>query len=141
MGDQASWTGGILAFMAFCVVASSVYLVNDLLDLAADRAHPHKRRRPFASGTAPLPVGIGLSLLLLLAGGVVAWLASILAVVAAYAGLSLNYSLWLKRQPLVDVFTLAGLYTIRLIGAARRPGTRSRCGCWRSRVFCSLAWP
>ena len=50
MGDPRSWVGGILAFLAFCAVASAVYLVNDLLDLAADRAHKHKRRRPFASG-------------------------------------------------------------------------------------------
>jgi 4-hydroxybenzoate polyprenyltransferase len=103
-------------------VASSIYLVNDLLDLAADRAHPHKRHRPFAAGTASLPAGIGLSVLLLLGGGLLAWEAGILTVVLAYAAISLSYSLWLKRQPLVDVFALAGLYTVRLIGGGEATG-------------------
>ena len=79
MGNRHSWAGGILAFMAFCAVASSIYLVNDLLDLAADRAHRHKRHRPFASGTASLPAGIALSMLLLLAGAALAFEAGILA--------------------------------------------------------------
>jgi len=122
MADWRSWAGGIMAFVAFCAVASSIYLVNDLLDLAADRAHPHKRYRPFAAGTAPLPAGIGLSALLLLAGGLFAWLGGVLTVVLAYAVISLSYSLWLKRQPLVDVFALAGLYTVRLIGGGEATG-------------------
>jgi 4-hydroxybenzoate polyprenyltransferase/phosphoserine phosphatase len=122
MGDWHSWVGGILAFMAFCAVASSIYLVNDLLDLPADRAHRHKRHRPFASGTASLPVGIGLSAVLLLAGATLAWEAGILPVALAYAAISLSYSLWLKRLPLVDVFALAGLYTVRLIGGGEATG-------------------
>ncbi len=122
MGDPRSWVGGILAFLAFCAVASAVYLVNDLLDLAADRAHKHKRRRPFAAGTAPLPAGVLLCLVLLAAGLTTAYLGSILVVVLAYAATSLAYSLWLKRQPLVDVFALAGLYTIRLIGGGEATG-------------------
>ena len=122
MGDWHSWAGGILAFIAFSAIASSIYLVNDLLDLAADRAHPHKRFRPFAAGTAPLPTGLGLSLILALAGAAVGWQAGILAVVFGYAATSLAYSLWLKRQPLVDVFALAGLYTVRLIGGGEATG-------------------
>ena len=122
MGDTASLTGGVLAFLAFCAVASAVYLVNDLLDLAADRAHPFKKHRPFASGTASLPAGIGLSLVLLLAGLSFAWWGGILFVAVAYAVTSVAYSLWLKRQPLVDVFALAGLYTARLIGGGEATG-------------------
>jgi 4-hydroxybenzoate polyprenyltransferase/phosphoserine phosphatase len=122
MGDWHSWAGGILAFMAFCAVASSIYLVNDLLDLPADRAHPHKRHRPFASGTASLPAGIALSAILLLAGGALGFEAGILLVALAYAAISLGYSLWLKRLPLVDVFALAGLYTVRLIGGGEATG-------------------
>lgn len=122
MGSWHSWIGGILAFMAFSAIASSIYLVNDLLDLAADRAHPHKRLRPFAAGTASVPLGLGLSLLLLLAGGTFAWNAGILGVVLAYGGMSLAYSLWLKRQPLVDVFALAALYTVRLLGGGEATG-------------------
>jgi len=122
MGSWRSWRGGILAFLAFCAVASSIYLVNDLLDLAADREHPHKRRRPFAAGTASLPAGVGLSLILLLAGAAFAWEGGILIVALAYAAISLGYSLWLKRQPLVDVFALAALYTVRLIGGGEATG-------------------
>ncbi len=116
LGYRASWIGAILAFMAFSFVASSIYLANDLLDLAADRAHKYKRHRPFAAGSVSPMAGIALSAFLLLAGAVLAWQAGILTVVLAYAAISLGYSLWLKRQPLVDVFALAGLYTVRLVG-------------------------
>jgi 4-hydroxybenzoate polyprenyltransferase/phosphoserine phosphatase len=122
MTDPRSWVGGVLAFVAFCAVASSVYLVNDLLDLSADRAHAHKRHRPFAAGAAPLPSGVALFLLLLAGGASLAWCAGILLIVLGYAALSLSYSLWLKRQPLVDVFLLAGLYTIRLLGGGEATG-------------------
>jgi 4-hydroxybenzoate polyprenyltransferase/phosphoserine phosphatase len=141
MGDRASWVGGILAFLAFSMVASSIYLVNDLLDLAADRAHPQKRFRPFAAGTASLPDGVGLSAVLLLAGAALGWWAGILAIVLAYAAISLSYSLWLKRQPLVDVFALAGLYTVRLIGGGE--ATQHSLSLWllafASFLFLSLA--
>ncbi len=116
MGSWPGWVGAVLAFTAFCAVASSIYLLNDLLDLASDRAHPHKRLRPFAAGAAQPATGLALSLFLLVVGGSLASKAGILGVVLAYAGMSLSYSLWLKRQPLVDVFALAGLYTVRLIG-------------------------
>lgn len=120
--DAASWRGGTLAFLAFCAAASGIYMANDLLDLAADRAHPTKRHRPFAAGDAPAAAGIALGAVLVLAGaGLAAW-AGILGVVATYAAISVAYSLWLKRQPLVDVFTLAGLFTIRLFGGGAATG-------------------
>jgi len=122
LGHWPSWAGGFLAFAAFGAAASGIYLINDLLDLAADRAHPKKRRRPFAAGDASAAAGMVLALLLLaLAAALGAW-AGILGVVAVYAGTSLAYSLWLKRLPLVDVFTLAGLFTIRLFGGGAATG-------------------
>lgn len=120
--DLASWQGGLLAFAAFCAAASGIYLVNDLLDLAADRAHPAKRRRPFAAGAAPLGWGIGLGAVLLALAAALGWLGGILVVVAVYAAASMAYSLTLKRQPLVDVFTLAGLFTIRMFGGGEATG-------------------
>ncbi len=114
--DAPSWVGGLLAFAAFSAAASGIYLVNDLLDLGADRAHPKKRHRPFAAGTAPLPAGIVLSMLLVVLALALGWAAGITWVIVAYAATSLAYSLRLKRLPLVDVFALAGLYTIRLFG-------------------------
>ncbi|GMG84357.1 UbiA family prenyltransferase [Paralimibaculum aggregatum] len=112
----------LMAFVAFCLAASSVYLVNDLLDLAADRAHPRKRRRPFASGAAGLAPGAALALGL----GLVAWGIALFLPLAfglcllAYGGLTLAYSLVLKRRLMIDIVTLAGLFTLRILagGAA-----------------------
>jgi 4-hydroxybenzoate polyprenyltransferase/phosphoserine phosphatase len=117
-----SWAGALLVAVAFCLVASAIYLVNDISDLAADRAHPRKRRRPFASGALPLAAGLVLSPLLLLAGGVLAWSAGALAPVLIYVVLSLAYNIWLKEQPLIDVFVLSALYTIRLFGGGEASG-------------------
>ena len=122
MGDWHGWAGGILAFLAFSAVASSIYLINDLLDLAADRAHPRKRFRPFAAGTASLATGIALSGCLAVAGVLMAIWAGILFIALAYAATSITYSLRLKRLPLVDVFALAALYTVRLVGGGEATG-------------------
>ena len=92
-------------FLAFCACASGVYVINDLLDLEADRAHPRKCKRPFASGQ--LPIGFAALAPVLILGGLAAayWVASIaLVVLAAYAVMSILYSTYLKTQPLVDVF-------------------------------------
>jgi 4-hydroxybenzoate polyprenyltransferase/phosphoserine phosphatase len=122
IGDVAGWGEAALMFAAFSLTASGIYLVNDLCDLAADRQHPQKCARPFASGALPLRIGLVAAPLLILAGAAVAAAAGTLPVVALYAALSLGYSLYLKSQPLVDVFILAGLYTIRLIGGGVATG-------------------
>jgi 4-hydroxybenzoate polyprenyltransferase/phosphoserine phosphatase len=112
----------MLAFLAFGLVASSVYVLNDLCDLASDRRHIRKRRRPFASGLIPVSHGVALIPALLLAGAVVsAWLPPMFqGVLAGYFLVTLAYSLFLKRRVIVDVLMLAGLYTLRVIagGAA-----------------------
>lgn len=118
--DAAAVWGSLMAFLAFSLCASSVYLLNDMLDLAADRQHPRKCRRPFASGELSLLVGFGLAPLFLLAGG---WLAFLLpdrfvGALLVYYVLTLAYSLDLKRRVLVDTLSLAGLYTIRIIAGA-----------------------
>jgi 4-hydroxybenzoate polyprenyltransferase len=111
---------GGLAFAAFCLCASSVYVVNDLLDLQADRAHPRKRNRPFASGA--LPLGLGLVLAPLLTTGAVGLALFLppefLAVLGAYYVATLAYSLVLKRLVMIDVLVLAGLYTVRMMAGA-----------------------
>ncbi len=111
-------TKSATAFGAFCCAASSAYLLNDILDLEADRRHPTKRHRPFAAGT--LPVGVGLVLvpvLLGLAFGVsLARLpAPFVELLALYVVLTTTYSLYLKRIAVVDVLVLAGLYTLRVL--------------------------
>ncbi len=108
----------LLAFLAFCLCASGAYVLNDLLDLEADRHHANKRNRPFAGGRLPLAFGLVSFPLLLLGGGVIAFSISwsFGAVLAGYFVLTTAYSFWIKQVPLLDVFSLAGLYTIRLIG-------------------------
>ena len=106
-----------LAFAAFCLCASGVYVLNDLLDLDSDRQHDSKKRRPFASGELPLPYGL-IAAPLLLAGsaGVALFLSwKFVAVLALYFVLTTSYSWRVKQVPLLDVFFLAGLYTIRLV--------------------------
>jgi 4-hydroxybenzoate polyprenyltransferase len=104
-----------LVFAAFCAAASGTYLINDLLDLQSDREHPRKRERPFASGR--LPLGFGAAAPVLLLGGAgIAWYVSATAAVilVGYIAATLGYSLYLKKKPLVDVFTLSFLYTLRI---------------------------
>ena len=113
----------VLGFLAFCLTASAVYVINDLLDLAADRAHPRKRKRPFASGALSASTGAVMAAGLLIAAlilGVMTGNLPFLGVLAAYLVTTFAYSLSLKRKLLVDVLTLAGLYTVRIVagGAA-----------------------
>ena len=115
---------GALAFVAFSLVASSVYLLNDLLDIASDRAHPRKRLRPLAAGTLPLKTGMMLIPVLLLAGILVGLLLPpvFLLVLAGYYALTVAYSLWLKRRPIIDICALASLYTMRVIAGGAAAG-------------------
>jgi 4-hydroxybenzoate polyprenyltransferase len=122
VGDLASWGTAMMTFVAFCCAASGVYLVNDLCDLAADRRHPSKCRRPFASGTLPLEMGLVAAPLLLIAGCGLGMATGTLAIVLLYAVASIAYSVYFKSWPLVDVFTLTGLYTIRLFGGGEATG-------------------
>ncbi|MBR0850524.1 UbiA family prenyltransferase [Bradyrhizobium diazoefficiens] len=110
----------LLAFLAFSACASGAYLMNDLLDLSADRQHPTKRHRPLASGA--LPISSALSAIPALWAFAVAASLCIsplfLGVLAAYLATTIAYSLVLKRKMLVDVVTLAGLYSLRIIAGA-----------------------
>jgi 4-hydroxybenzoate polyprenyltransferase/phosphoserine phosphatase len=105
-----------LAFLAFSLVASSVYVLNDLLDIPADREHARKRNRPFAAGSIPIAHGGPMAALLLLAGFVCSLPlgAPFVLVMGSYFVLTLAYSLDLKRRVIIDVCILAGLYTLRV---------------------------
>lgn len=110
----------LMAFVAFSLCASSVYLLNDLADLEADRAHPRKRQRPFAAGSLPVLSGLLLSpLLLVSAFALTVFMPWEFAVALGVYSLSTTaYTLFLKRYALIDVITLAGLYTLRVLGGA-----------------------
>jgi 4-hydroxybenzoate polyprenyltransferase len=139
-----AWTssrvaGTLLAFLSFGLCASATYIVNDLLDLEADRQHPRKRRRPFASGDLSAIAGVGIVALFLLASIAIAVLLphvvaalspahalrrphQFLVWLAIYAVTTLAYSLRFKRTVLVDVIVLSGLYTIRIIAGSAATG-------------------
>ena len=122
--DGATLLQSFLAFIAFSLVASSVYVLNDLFDLAADRAHPRKRLRPFASGSIPIAHGNWMALGLLAPGVIIAALMGgpFLLVMLAYYVLTTAYSLHLKRQIVIDISALAGLYTMRIVAGGVATG-------------------
>jgi len=118
MTDVAAWTAALIAFFAFGLCASSVYIVNDLLDLKADRAHPHKSARPFASGRLPIWVGPPLAVALMAAGATLALTQLPLRfaeMLAIYLVLSNLYSINLKKRLGLDAVVLASLYTLRVV--------------------------
>jgi len=117
IGDTTAVVAAISGFVAFCLLASGTYVVNDLFDLDADRAHPTKRLRPIASGEVAIPVALGLAALMLAAGALVASRLDALFGLAlgAYFALTLAYSLWLKRAAVLDVISLATLYVVRIV--------------------------
>jgi 4-hydroxybenzoate polyprenyltransferase len=109
------------SFIAFGLVASSVYVLNDLVDIEDDRRHQSKRRRPFASGALPISLGFILKPMLLLAGFALSLATQnhrFTAVLIIYYCITLIYSLKLKTLPIIDVTVLASLYTIRIIAGA-----------------------
>ncbi len=112
--DLGAWSAAALAFLAFCGIASAIYLINDLVDIQSDRLHARKRFRPFASGALPVPAGLGAAMLLLAGGGTLAYASHVIFGIACYVVLSLSYSARLKERPLVDVFILAALYSVRM---------------------------
>jgi 4-hydroxybenzoate polyprenyltransferase len=115
----------LVTFLAFCAAASGIYIINDLFDLEADRRHPRKRDRPFACGELPLHFGLAGPILIVVALAVgLAVSPQIMLILYIYVTISMTYSQYLKTKPLVDVFCLAALYTIRVIagGVASHSG-------------------
>ena len=130
-----SIAGGIVAFISFGLCASATYIINDLLDIDADRKHPRKRHRPFAAGDISAIRGVAAVVLLMVAAAALAIALPriIIAVggpndhlrpwffaewLAVYTISTLSYSLYLKRMVLLDVFVLSGLYTVRILAGS-----------------------
>lgn len=109
------------AWLLFSLVASSVYLLNDLVDIDSDRQHPKKSKRPLASGAMQLHVGALLSFLTFLGGFIGAMFVStkLVILLGTYYVITTLYSFWLKRISLVDTFTLAGLFTWRIFSGGK----------------------
>ncbi|MEM6891781.1 MAG: UbiA family prenyltransferase [Pseudomonadota bacterium] len=122
--NSGSLLASLLAFISFSLVASSVYVLNDLLDLGADRVHPRKRKRPFAAGSIPIGSGIWMVLGLFGVGAVIAAFLgpAFFAVMVGYYALTTGYSLYLKRRIVIDICVLAGLYTVRIVAGGAATG-------------------
>ncbi len=122
--NGASLFTSLFAFVSFSLVASSVYVLNDLLDLDADRAHPRKRRRPFAAGNIPIAAGTWMAAGLLGLGAVIAAFlgSAFFAVMVGYYALTTGYSLHLKRRIVIDICVLSGLYTMRIVAGGAATG-------------------
>lgn len=122
-----AWSDGtkaaqaLAAFLAFCLISSAVYVINDIIDREADRRHPEKCRRPLASGAVGLPLAIALALGCLLAGALLvhgfAGLPSSQApwLFYAYVAINLAYSLSLKHVVILDVFIIASGFMLRIL--------------------------
>lgn len=115
--EEMRWLMTLLAFVVFGMCASATYIINDLFDLASDRAHPRKQSRPFAAATLSIPFGIVLVLILLPSS---LWLAAVispgfLGMMVLYTVVTLLYSARLKQVAIVDVLVLASLYTLRVL--------------------------
>ena len=111
------WWASSEALVAFCLISSGVYLLNDVIDRVADRAHPSKCRRPIASGALPVPIALTAAamiaaLSLLISAAVDPGLAG---VIAGYAVIQIAYCLGLKRQPLLDLFCIASGFLLRAL--------------------------
>jgi 4-hydroxybenzoate polyprenyltransferase len=115
-GEPMALLQGAVAFAAMSLMASGTYLLNDLFDLPDDRKHWTKRSRPMASGALRIKHGIPVAAGLIVASFAAAsWLGlASLAMLTLYMVTTLAYSFYLKRQPIVDAFTLAFLFTLRL---------------------------
>jgi len=134
----------LVTFAAFCLCASSAYVVNDLLDVREDRGHPRKRRRPFAAGELGPDEGLRLAAVLAALGLGAASFAStaVLVVLGVYWVGTLAYSLLFRQVVLLDVFFLAGFFTLRLLAGALAEGEPTNP--WLFAVstfaFLSLGW-
>lgn len=127
VGDPDARTRVLAVTVAFCLVASAVYLANDVADRESDRVHPTKRHRPIASGAISVPLAILLAVVLFAAGGLLSQLLApaALAPLAAYAVLTTGYSVFLKRVAVLDVLVIASGFVLRVLAGAAAAGVRA----------------
>ncbi|MGY6656866.1 decaprenyl-phosphate phosphoribosyltransferase [Amycolatopsis roodepoortensis] len=114
----------LIAFAAFSLVASSVYLINDAIDVEADRAHPTKRNRPIAAGIVPVPVAFVAAAVFFAAGLGISFFASwqLAVVLAVYEAVQLGYCFGLKHQPVVDLAIVGSGFLMRSIAGGVAAG-------------------
>ena len=108
------------AFVAFCLISSATYLINDVRDVEADRSHPTKSARPIAAGTLSVPTAVGAAIVLALVSLGLAFFIStaLLGVVIAYLVFTIAYSLWFKHEPVIELALLALGFLLRAVAGA-----------------------
>jgi decaprenyl-phosphate phosphoribosyltransferase len=114
----------VVAFLVFCLAASSVYLINDIRDVEADREHPTKRMRPIAAGTVPEWLAYVVAAVLGVASLAVSWLLTpnLALVMAVYIGIQLGYCFGLKHQAVIDICIVSSAYLLRAIAGGVAAG-------------------
>lgn len=118
--EENYFTVTFLAFLVFCLASSSIYVINDIVDIEADRSHPEKRNRPLPSGKISISSAVITAAVLLI---LVFWLMmyfnkSFIFLVVGFIVLNVLYSFWLKNIVLLDVFSIAAGFTIRVLAGA-----------------------
>lgn len=122
--NQAMLVNTVIAFFAFSLCASAVYLINDIVDIESDRQHPTKCKRPIAAGELKIPFAIILSISLFILAIGVAWFVGLPFVytLLTYLLITTIYSFFVKKIILLDVLLLSGLYTFRLMAGSVAAG-------------------
>jgi 4-hydroxybenzoate polyprenyltransferase len=117
LGDFGSVTRSAVAFGCFCLISSAVYLINDVFDLANDRLHPTKSRRPIAAGEVPVPLAVAAGLALGAASLVLAFLLrpAFAVIAAVYLASNVLYSAWLKKVVILDVMMISMGFVLRAV--------------------------
>lgn len=117
LSDTALLQRAIAGFVAFSLLSGSVYVLNDLMDVEADRQHPKKCKRPIASGRLPVPLAWGMLPVILAAVGAISWWLgpAFMTVAGIYLASNLAYSFWLKHKVIIDVFLIANGFMLRAI--------------------------
>jgi 4-hydroxybenzoate polyprenyltransferase len=125
--EPAQLLRGLAAAGLFCLAASAVYAANDVLDAPRDRIHPKKRFRPVASGDVPVPVAIGISLVLAAGALGGAWVLgpAVLGILLAYVVLNLLYSVSLKSVVILDAICIAVSFVLRVLAGAAAINVRA----------------
>lgn len=117
LSDMALLQRAMAGFVAFSLLSGSVYVLNDLMDVEADRQHPKKCKRPIASGRLPVPLAWGMLPVILAAVGAISWWLgpAFMTVAGIYLASNLAYSFWLKHKVIIDVFLIANGFMLRAI--------------------------
>jgi decaprenyl-phosphate phosphoribosyltransferase len=124
IGEGAVLRASLIAFVAFSLAASAIYLINDAVDADADRAHPTKRNRPIAAGIVPVPLAVGVAVLFVAGALAVAFTQNwqLAVVIGVYEAVQLGYCFGLKHEPVIDLCIVASGFLLRSIAGGVAAG-------------------